>query len=496
MTTAPRLSIDAHTLLSCIPLFSEIEAHHLAQLGSASKIIELPGHRSLFSVGQTILEAHYLVSGGIKRFVVFPDGEQCVLEIVRPGRIFALSELFCADAASVYASFAETLEPTVILSVPIELLRQIVQESSTLSGRLLGVMAQEQYTLEFDAVRQRSLPVVQRVLDYLLSLSNGKRKSAGETTVQLGASKYLIAAKLGIAPETLSRTLRQLSEEGYIVVDKRQVHIQNAAVSVKHRNEPPINASSQKHPHLEKSFSEAARTPAALVNLCGRHRMLSQRMASAWSLIARGNAVAPTKVSLRKFRLQFERNLKQVRSFAAPESVNIHLRLVEALWTQFKGALSNTAPELSHAEAIFHTSEALLEACDQLTLAAAHYANSNDASMVNIAGRNRMLCARIAKLFQFADWNIQRETMLSLIAVSRQEFEGNLAKLSEMHSKLAQLQAQLRIDKAQWNSFLVILDEGLRQTSGHNHPLRVLAGSEALLRHIDTTVKIYERIAG
>jgi DNA-binding MarR family transcriptional regulator len=45
--------------------------------------------------------------------------------------------------------------------------------------------------------------------------------------VQLPASKTVIAARLGVTKETLSRLLRQMSDEGLIAMSKRELTLRD-----------------------------------------------------------------------------------------------------------------------------------------------------------------------------------------------------------------------------------------------------------------------------
>jgi len=61
----------------------------------------------------------------------------------------------------------------------------------------------------------------ERLIGYLLSLPRKFDRT------RFPCSKSLVASKLGLAPATLSRTLRQLIRDGLIRVEGREVVIQN-----------------------------------------------------------------------------------------------------------------------------------------------------------------------------------------------------------------------------------------------------------------------------
>ena len=92
-----------------------------------------------------------------------------------------------------------------------------------------------------------------------------------------------------------------------------------------------------------------------------------------------------------------------------------------------------------------------LTAADTLTGAVARHPTRPEAAIINTAGRNRMLCARLIKLFLFAEWGIRPETTSSLMVTSRTEFQNNLALLRHAAAHSPQALAQLTID----DNFLV-----------------------------------------
>ena len=485
-----RLAIEPRALLACIPLFAGIKADRLSRLGAACRVLELPGHRAVFSAGQPIKEAHFLASGAIKRFALLADEVEKVLELVRPGQMLALSEVFSAGA---YASFAETVESSVVIAIDVDVLREVVGRDAVLCMRLLEAMAHSHYASEFEVVTHHSHLVTQRVLDYLLGLAGDQRGMAGETTVRLGASKSLIASRLDIAPETFSRTLRKLSDDGIIVVEGRMVHIQNVMLAIAERSARGGRAAM---PYQRQERSDAGRdiSAAALVNVCGRHRMLSQRMATAWCMIARELSVAASRVALRKYIHQFERTMAQLETASLPSKLRGRYSDLNRVWLSYREALISAPPERTTADRVFDLSEQTLDAADLLAATAAERAGTAAAHMVNVAGRNRMLCARLAKLYLFNGWPDRSRKLGRLSDMSRQEFFTNMRTLGAYSADSPEAQAQLRVDAEQWQHFLAALDATSANRPSQEQVLAVIAASEELLRNVDTTVKLYERL--
>ena len=106
---------------------------------------------------------------------------------------------------------------------------------------------------------------------------------------------------------------------------------------------------------------------ARLVNTAGRQRMLSQRLAKNYDLIAAGFASKGTQERMLADASEFKQALAALG--AAPIStaaIRSELALGEAQWLFFETALKR-APDARGLEAVATTSERLLEVMDKLT---------------------------------------------------------------------------------------------------------------------------------
>lgn len=114
---------------------------------------------------------------------------------------------------------------------------------------------------------------------------------------------------------------------------------------------------------------------------------------------------------------------------------------------------------------------------------------------MNMAGRNRMLSQRIAKFFLFRESAALDEKVAVLMPLSCLEFESNLLSLGQTENNPPELAAQLRVVASQWQKFIRAQCPDLAHASRTNHARLVVAEGEYLLRSVDTTVKLFERLA-
>ena len=480
-------------LLSHSPLFCGLAQPQLDELIGASRLRQLDAREYLFRAGQPIREAHLLVSGTLKRSTALAGQKEKIIELVQAQQILGLGELF---GTSRYTCSAETITPCIVVALDISKLNAVIRQDLDLSWRIIQALAERQCAIEFDVTGHHfGLTGTQRVLDYLVELAGELPGLAGESPVTLNASKKIIASRIGMTPESFSRSLRQLIDNGVIVVEGRNVHIQNATLLNTEVGNPGQCLSFCRRSPASGARFGLSLSPGALINLCGRPRVLSQRMAMAWALI--GQNIVPTKagVKLRQVKTQFERTLDRLGGIGLPDPLANRLTAVVEVWPRYREALFDTAPALAGASLVLELSEEILEAIDHLARDAATHAAVPAAHYVNLAGRNRMLSQRIGKFFLFREWGVCNEAMLQRMADSWREFEVNLAELKRGGMSVPELAAQLKEIAEQWQRFESVLLPNLANASRSQHALAVIAQGERLLRYVDTTVKLYERLA-
>ena len=479
-------------LLSGSQLFADLPPALLDELISASRVLEFPANQTLYEAGKPIREAFLLFNGSVQRSTTIPGRATKVIELVQSEQLLGLGELF---GATHYAATCYGITQTLLVAIDIRKLREATQNHHELSSTIISALARRQFATEFDVTSHHyGLTGAQRLLDYLLEMAGERPGLAGETTVVLKASKKVIAARIGMTPESLSRNLRELSDSGVLVVDGRNIHIQNAAVldTVSGNTKRRLNfCRKRKINALNVTPSLSA---GALVNMCGRLRVLSQRMAIAWGMVV--FVVAPHKalIKLRQLEKEFERNLSRLDKLELATNLAEKLTSVKAVWLRYQALMCGEEPSIQRVGEIFALSEELLEASDSLTAQATALAGLPEAHYVNMAGRNRMLSQRISKLFLFSQWANLDERISALAPSCCAEFESNLQTLGKTGNIPPELAAQLQVVAGHWQKFIRAMCPDLSHTARTQHARLVMAEGERLLRSVDTTVKLFERL--
>jgi len=159
-----------------------------------------------------------VLEGWVKLFRITPDGSEAVVGVFRRGETFAEAAIFLGGR---YPVSAEIVTNARLLRVDGETLRSRIHEQPDLA---LSMLASASYHLKFlvEQIEQiKLLSAPQRIADFLVRLCPVRE---GSCAVELPYEKTLIASRLGMKPESLSRALAKLRPLG-VSVDREQVTI-------------------------------------------------------------------------------------------------------------------------------------------------------------------------------------------------------------------------------------------------------------------------------
>ncbi|MDO6421907.1 type IV pili methyl-accepting chemotaxis transducer N-terminal domain-containing protein [Saccharophagus degradans] len=164
------------------------------------------------------------------------------------------------------------------------------------------------------------------------------------------------------------------------------------------------------------------------INISGRQRMLSQRIAQTYLLKAIQPDVAHHQKRLDRAVNEFQRNLTTLQAFEEAQSLQPQLRLVANLWQDYK-ILAQAPVSKESAEKLLMLSNQVLTEAHTYVQQLQTLANHSSAELVNISGRQRMLSQRIAKNYLAYYWEINKEGSLSNLFADLEEFQNKLEYL-------------------------------------------------------------------
>ena len=214
------MDIDTSKIIKQCPLFSGVTPEDLHLLLSILRIRKFEKGEILFAEG-AVAEGFYIVAvGKVKVYKLSPDGRERILQVVQTGNSFAEAAIFDDGR---YPAFAETLQPSTLLFFPKREFLDLLHQHSRLAINMIAGLSRflRQFTVQIEDLTFRDVPA--RLARYLLSLGR-----PGTTSVSLPVSKTQLASNLGTTSETLSRTLRKLSDDEVIDVKGKEIEILDA----------------------------------------------------------------------------------------------------------------------------------------------------------------------------------------------------------------------------------------------------------------------------
>lgn len=209
------------------PLFATLPPGDLARIGRIVSLRSIAKRRAVFRDGDPAEGFFVVASGSVKVFKLSEDGKEQVLHILEAGQSFAEATIF---EGGTFPANAEALSDSEILFLPKRPFIELLEGSPKMALRMLASLSKWLKRMT-DLVENLALRDVETRL--VLYLSEGLKEQgvplADGAEYELPVGKNVLASRLGTVPETFSRTLRRLQEEGTIDVRGRRIRILKAS---------------------------------------------------------------------------------------------------------------------------------------------------------------------------------------------------------------------------------------------------------------------------
>ncbi|MFA5241181.1 MAG: type IV pili methyl-accepting chemotaxis transducer N-terminal domain-containing protein [Sulfuricella sp.] len=228
------------------------------------------------------------------------------------------------------------------------------------------------------------------------------------------------------------------------------------------------------------------------INKAGRQRMLSQRMAKAYLQIGQKIDTQRSTKILESSVALFDQQLVELKNYApTPETRNTYAKL-EKTWLTYKDVLIGIAPGREGAKKVMEISDAVLQLSHEGTLHLVSLSKSESGPLVGVAGRQRMLSQRMAKLYQAINWGVASANETAELGKARGEFTTGLKALSSAPGTSQAIRGELELARQQWMFFETALGNG-----GSDKAMQattVATTSERLLDAMDRITLLFEKM--
>lgn len=217
MTEAP----DHWKTVRHCELFRGVPEPVLREIVNGRRPLTLARGQTLFRRGDPADAFFVVLSGWMKLSRTGPQGAETIVHVAKAGESFAEAVMFMESAFPVDA---EAATDVTLLRIDASVMRAHLSADATLAFAMLAAMSLRLRGLVDEIERLKGRSALSRLASFLLEFCG-----EGETaSFELPFGKALIAARLGITPESLSRALARLRGFGAIVA-KDHVEVTSSA---------------------------------------------------------------------------------------------------------------------------------------------------------------------------------------------------------------------------------------------------------------------------
>ncbi|MFD4839967.1 Crp/Fnr family transcriptional regulator [Achromobacter sp. NPDC058515] len=206
------------SLLRNVPLFRQVHQQHLDALAKSVKKIYANRKVRLFRQGDRCEGFHAIVYGRIKMSLLSWHGADRPIQIMGPGECFGDITMFNGES---YFMNVDAIEDSLFLYVPRDAIAALLKSDSDFAMAMLGSLSQRVRGIVGDIEAYALQPPAARLVSYLIRLL--PPNSLRTAKIELSVNKNIIAARLNLSPETLSRYFKELTALGLVTVNGRLV---------------------------------------------------------------------------------------------------------------------------------------------------------------------------------------------------------------------------------------------------------------------------------
>lgn len=227
------MSANVLQLLSHLPLFQSVPPEQLAALLGSVSERRLAKGECLFRRGDPATGFYAVAYGRMKLVIPSPQGAEKVVELIGPRQSLGEAVMFLGKP---YPVTAEALEDSLVLRIDREAVDRLLAEDPSFARRMLAGLSVRLHSLLRDVESYSLRSSTQRVIGYLLQQAGEPGTGDTALSIELPTAKQVVASRLNLTPETLSRVLAELSRSGLIEVQGRTITV--ASVQRLRESEP------------------------------------------------------------------------------------------------------------------------------------------------------------------------------------------------------------------------------------------------------------------
>jgi CRP/FNR family transcriptional regulator, transcriptional activator FtrB len=194
-------------LLKETPIYAELGPAIAERVFRQAVVQTVPRGAVVFSQGDMPEFVHLLLTGQIALLSEDAKLGPTIIEFLPAGEVFTPAGLLDLP----YLVSARAIEESRILMLPAEEMRRLVLAEPTLAVAMTRALARHWRLLVRQIKELKLKSASQRLGSYLIAKAPVRE---GATSFRLAEERKMIAARLGMTPESLSRAFAQLKDAG------------------------------------------------------------------------------------------------------------------------------------------------------------------------------------------------------------------------------------------------------------------------------------------
>lgn len=212
-------SLDIKETLRQFSLFKELCENEIEDIVNISITREWKKHSHVFLQGDPLESVYFIYSGKIKIYKSDIHGKEQIVAMLKQGEMFPHVGFFRKGN---YPAFAEVLEPSILIAVPILAFEKVLIENPELSIKVFRVLGEKIVDLQDRLEEQILNNTYEQIIKLIIRLGkkHGVVQENGKILIQSEFTNRDLANMIGTTRETVSRTLTKMKKDELIEADE------------------------------------------------------------------------------------------------------------------------------------------------------------------------------------------------------------------------------------------------------------------------------------
>jgi CRP-like cAMP-binding protein len=207
-------------ILRKVPLFGQLASPDLERVAEISRERAYPRNSVILFEDDPGDALYVVATGQVKVVLIGEDGREVILSVMGEGEFFGEMALIDDEPRSAHVI---AMEDSTLLVLRREDFQDLLKQTPGIGLALLRELSRRLRRVDEKVGSLVLLDVNGRVAQLLLELAD----EAGADRITRRLTHHTIAQMIGSSRETVSRTMRELVEKGYIEVSRREIVIRD-----------------------------------------------------------------------------------------------------------------------------------------------------------------------------------------------------------------------------------------------------------------------------